>query len=336
MSYNNALIYLTDNIGIVTDLGQVDTSSMPFYLKTEFEYRRIEILRKKIILAILRISGDITIDRLKKRKNTMMQFINSDESVVFVFDEITNYQRRRLIEEQLSFVVLGKTIFILELGTIFSERTIAKYHRQVNLKEEQMKPTTQALFLYLIRTQDFSSSMTEIAIKLSVSIMSISRAFADLRKLGLIKQTNESENTSYKLNGKRSEVWDKALPAMASPVFKTVYVDQTSLEKEQIELLSLSGESALSRYSMLSAPKNTVYGIHKNLFAAKFKNVIILPIRDENTITIQLLTHSLFTRGGCFDELSTALILIDEPDERVNGEVESMLDHYFGEEVTNE
>ncbi len=48
MSYNNALIYLTDNIGIVTDLGQVDTSSMPFYLKTEFEYRRIEILRKKI------------------------------------------------------------------------------------------------------------------------------------------------------------------------------------------------------------------------------------------------------------------------------------------------
>ena len=52
-------------------------------------------------------------------------------------------------------------------------------------------------------------------------------------------------------------------------------------------------------------------------------------------MTVQIFSHKLFSKGNCLDELSTALVLIDETDERVRAEVDRMLEEYFGEEVTN-
>lgn len=335
MSYGNTLNYLADNIGFVTDLGQVDNSKMPFYLKSEFEFHRIDFLGKRLILAELLIDSELTIDRLKNRRSKLNQFINTDETIVFVFDDITSYLRKRLIEEKISFVILGKAIFILELGTVFSERTVSKYTRQVNLKKDQMKPVTQALLLYLLRTQDFSSSMADIAHILSVSRMSVFRAFNELNGFSFIISTDESEKESYKLNGKRSEVWKMAMPFMINPVIKTVYMDPDNIDEDQISHLILSGESALSRYSMLSEPSNEVFGIHKTVFKDNFKEVTLSPIRERNSLIVQVFSHVLFSKDECLDELSTALVLMDEVDERVRGEVDGMLNNYFGDEVTN-
>ena len=47
-------------------------------------------------------------------------------------------------------------------------------------------------------------------------------------------------------------------------------------------------------------------------------------------------SHVLRSKAGVLSELSTALVLIDETDERVNGEVDKMIKNYFSKEVSNE
>jgi len=332
MSFISTLAYLNDNIGSVTDLGSVETTFMPLFLRGEYAFNRAEILGKSIVLAEQLSNEDVTIDRIKNRKTKIYEFIDKEDSLVFVFSDMSEYLRRRLIEEKISFIVLGKSIFILELGTVFSERTISKYTKKLNVKSGHMTPTVQALFLYLLRTQDFSSSMAEIASEISVSSMSVSRAFQELIRFGLIKSV---DNDFLILNGSRIEVWQRAIPLMRNPVVKTVYIDPDGLTDSQRSYLILSGESALSRHSMLSAPSSEMYGIHKSDFMAKFKEVTLLPIREKNSLIVQLFRHKLFSADDCLDELSTALVLIDEADERVRGEVARMLEEYFDNEVTN-
>lgn len=334
MSTLSVLNFLNDNFGYVNDLGQVDDTKMPLFLKSEFEYRKIEILGMKFVIAEVKNSDEVTIDRLENRKSKMAQYL-SVESIVFVFEEISHYMRRRLIEEKISFVVNGKMIYILELGTVFSERAISKYTRQIKLKNEQIKPATQALLLYLLKTQDFSSSMSEIAKVISVSVMSVSRAFLELKKFGFIDTILKDEKETYAFKGRREEVWEMAKPYMINPVVKTVYLNPNSVNNRELSSLLISGESALSRYSMLSAPLNEVFGIHKSIFSEEFKDVPLLPISEKGSLTVQIFSHKLFSKGDCLDKLSTALVLIDETDERVRAEVDRMLEEYFGEEVTN-
>ena len=335
MSHLNTMAYLNDYIGSITDLGQMNNAFMPLYLRSEFAFHRVEIFEKNFVFAEQLSSGDMTIDRIKNRKSKISEFMSKDDFIVFVFSEVTEYLRRRLIEEKISFIVLGKAIFILELGTVFSERTISKYTRKVNLKCEQMMPATQALLLYLLSTQDFSSSMAEISKEISVSAMSVSRAFKELVRFGIVKAVDVYAKEQFMLNGKRKKVWEMALPFMRNPVVKTVFMDPDGLNERNMSYLILSGESALSRHSMLSEPSNEVFGIHKTVFMDKFKDVTLLPIREKNSLTVQLFSHKLFSRDECLDELSTALVLIDETDERVRVEVERMLEEYFDNEVTN-
>ena len=335
MSFGNILRYINDTIGDVTDLGQVSDAKMPLYLKSEFRFERVKILEQNFILAKFQSDESTTIDKLKNRKDKMSGYLAKEDLVVFVFNEIGDYQRKRLIEEKISFIVPGKMIFILELGTVFSEKANSKYSTNQNFINERMKPSTQALLLYLLRNQDFSLTMTEIASEVSISIMSVSRAFKELILLGLIKSDERDDNEKFSLNGNRKEVWEKAIPYMSNPVMKTIYIEPDSLTTSQLNQLNLSGESALSTYSMISAPSNEVFGIHKKVFKENFNNIKILPLKERNSIVVQLYNHTLYSNGKILDELSTALVLLDEFDERVKGEVNRMLDYYFHEEVTH-
>lgn len=335
MALFNALTYLNDNISFVTDLGQITGINMPLYLKNEFMFHRVEVLDRRFILAEFLNSESVTIDRIKNRKSKIKEFFEKDESIVFVFNDTNDYQRRRLIEERISFIISGKMIYILELGTIYSEKANTKYNRQVNMKNEQMKPATQSLLIYLLRTQNFDSSMSEIAGEISVSTMSVSRAFHELVQFEIVKVNYNEEKEQYSLNGSRKEVWEKALPYMSNPVIKTVFIDHDSVTNRQFELLKISGESALSRYSMLSAPSEEVLGVHKKDFKDNFNNVRLLPIKEIDSLVVQIFNHTLYSKDDALDELSTALVLIDNPDERVKGQVDRMLAEYFGEEVTN-
>lgn len=63
----------------------------------------------------------------------------------------------------MAFVIPGKQIFILEIGTIFTDRINSKYSVLNSIEVKKMSPSAQALFLFLLSNEDVSKSMKDIA-----------------------------------------------------------------------------------------------------------------------------------------------------------------------------
>lgn len=336
MFEENIMRYLQNNLGDVRDKGRVESITMPLYLSNAYGYREVELFDYSFTLVTVLKNSELTINKIKQRTLKIKEYLGTNKRIVFVFDDISDYLRRRLIDEKIAFIIPGKQIFILELGVVFSERHSSKYSLDHLDSMTKMKPVTQGLLVYLLETENINLTMSEISKDLSVTPMSISRGFQELKSLNIIKLDIDSKFERYSLNGSRREVWEKSLRFMSSPVSKTVFIDKDSLTEEQFNLLLLSGESALAYYSMLSDPNYSIYGIQKKIFNELLKSIRMVPIQEDNSIMVQIFSHVLRSKAGVLSELSTALVLIDETDERVNGEVDKMIKNYFSKEVSNE
>lgn len=329
MNDRKIINYLEDCFGQIVNLGEVETDNYPLYMKNEYLLQRVKILDKMFVLVMIKSEEEQTIEKLISRKKKLTELFKEDISIVFIFNALSDYMRKRLVEEHVAFVIPGKQIFILEIGSVFTDRINSKYSSMSTSVVKKMSPSSQGLLLYLLNTEVVKKSMAEIAVDLELSIMSVSRGFLELRKLGLIDNNNEFDVKNHKLSSPKKEAWEKAIPFMNSPVLKTIYVNEYSLNEQLQSLLVLSGESALSEHSMLSKPKHKVMGVYNKDYVSLFEDVQIIPIKEFNTIEIQIFKHKMFSQNGILNELSTALTLVDEEDERVKIEIEKMLNDYF-------
>lgn len=335
MFSENILIYLKDNLGAINDKGDIQAINMPLYLTESYRFREVEILNHIFVLIEVLNSSDLNISKLEQRRSKLRDYFEKQMTLVFVFHELSDYLRLKLIKEQLSFVIPGKQIFILELGLVFSERMNSKYTSDYFLKVNKMMPISQSLLIYLLETNALNNTMSEISKKLSVTPMSISRGFQELKSLKLIIEDKQAKSERFSFNGSRKEVWEAAQPFLTTPIMRSIYIDPESIRDIQLNTLIISGESALAHYSMLSSPNIQVFGIHKNVYKKISKTFKEYPNCEENSIILQLYNQPLSSKDGILTELSTALVLKDEKDERVNGAVENMIHEYFGEEVLN-
>ncbi|OJV62053.1 MAG: hypothetical protein BGO41_01640 [Clostridiales bacterium 38-18] len=331
MNSDIILKYIDNSLVDFEDIGESDQSNFPGYMKNEYSMRWIKLFDEKFLLVEVKNSSGMSIEKLINRRNKLRELLNNNISIIFVFVTISEYLRKRLMEERIAFIIPGKQIFILEIGTIFNERYSTRYSSQNISSQKKLSPTAQSLLIYLLSELHPVNSMKELSEVLEVSLMSISRGYKELIKFKLVELIKSNDVNSYKLIGSKREVWNRALPYLSNPVQKNIYsklVDNFDLYEVPIEI-KLSGESALAEYSMLSRPNNPIYGVSSKKLNLLSNYMEIIPIKEPGSIEIQLFRHKLSSKNGVLNELSTALTLIDEGDERVRSEIDKMLDDYF-------
>lgn len=332
MFLGNAIRYIEISFNVeVMTFEWVEKSKLPFYLKQSFAYKIIELFDQRFLLVNILEDG-IDFDTIQKHLLKLKTYLSTNEPVILVFDQLSNYLKKQLMNNRIAFIVPGKQIFILELGSIFSERRQTQF---TTVREESSKkwmPATQALFLYLMKTEDFSSSMEHIAKKLNMTKMSVSRGFVELVYLGLIEKENDLRKDRYQFHLSKKSTWEKADLYLINPILKTYSLHMDRIDEHNQNLFVVSGESALAYHSMMSQPANRVYGITNKRFKEGFSEITELPKFDKDAITIQVFKHTMQERKGVLDPLSIALIFKDEQDERIQSEVKQMLELYFNKE----
>lgn len=118
---------------------------------------------------------------------------------------------------------------------------------------------------------------------------------------------------------KKRELWDRMLPFLANPIERIVYTD--SLPDE---VFCISGVNALSEYSMLNKEKMTLMPLQKKkLDGCKSDRQGIWrdPHRD------MALQSMFFSKNGIVDKLSLFLAMKDMDDERIQIELETMINN---------
>ena len=189
------------------------------------------------------------------------------------------------------------------------------------IQQEKMIPSAQVLLLHLMYHGAGKITTHQAARDLNLTPTSISRASRQLEEMGLLKAKKAGVQKILFSDAVPKELFQTAEPKLLDPVKRTVYLPKDSVKAEWLE----SGYLALAEYSMLNTPKISCYATNKAVPNA----LLTSRLQDSRSqVAVELWRYDPRRLSGrkTVDELSLALALRNDPDERVEEAVEEMLD----------
>jgi hypothetical protein len=107
--------YLHDTLGITPKVRRwAGGSKPPYFLQDAFELFELELMDHPVLLAIDKNAGKLVLAGLRSQfdKLTML----AGRPVVFVTGALASYERKRLIEQKVPFIVPGNQLYLPDLG----------------------------------------------------------------------------------------------------------------------------------------------------------------------------------------------------------------------------
>jgi len=313
--------YLLDTLGITVTLSKpTNQGSLPFFLQDIYDVFQIKLLNEEFIVLALKNDSELTPATIHKHIDIVRQKLKM--KAVFAHSTISSFNRKRLIEHKVPFVIPGNQMYLPDLGIDLREYFTKKRSKPVSLG-----PSTQAVILYaLIQTMSEPLTPTQLAEALGYSRMTMTRSLDEIESLGLAEVSVTGRKRLVYFDKNRRNLWEKALPHLRLPVKENVWL------KALIDELPVcqAGLTALARYSMLTPPKRQVYAIFaKDWKAIKRKYLHeIISYPDEAAYELEVWSYSpgLFANGKIVDPFSLYLSLRDSKDERVESAMEEMME----------
>ena len=240
--------------------------------------------------------------------------------VVFIFTSCPAYERQRLVDKDVFFVVSDK---FAHLPMLIANERVRKSKPSVRLS-----PVAQYILLYHLEVESLEGlAARDLEDRLPYSYESITLGLTCLTDVGL--STNETDGKKRKLirfKAKGRELWEIAQSVLSSPVEKRLFCD---------ELLSdanypTCGINALAHYSWLNPDSGrTLMLSSKELRQLIARKCLIGANELDGDIMLEVWKYPPVSPIGTVpqwvDRLSVALSFKDDPDPRVEGEVERII-----------
>jgi hypothetical protein len=287
-----------------------ETKKLPLSITSNYRLYMGDLLSTAVCL--LSSSGEFDFSPNQRRKQMQLVQTMLSVPVIFIIEKVASYNIHRLIAQRINFIIPGKQMFIPELLIdLKKQKSIA------DQTEKQITPVAQCILLYHLEKSPLNNFTSKDLCKLfNVSYATINRAIRWLIDNKLIRSTTSKERRiDFVLDGK--ELWNKIGSYLISPIERVIYTDQI------IDSLCKSGINALSAYSMLNEQSNMHYAVSKEGF--KTLEVETDAEYGENLVEIWRYNPELLSNSGIVDKLSLYLSLKDTKDERVQIELENMI-----------
>ncbi|MCD7821646.1 MAG: MarR family transcriptional regulator [Clostridiales bacterium] len=238
------------------------------------------------------------------------------------FPSLTAYQRKALIENQVSFVVPGSQLCLPWLGMVLQERSQAPAK-----SVERLSWNAQLLTLLLLERKWENIRQADLAPLLGVSAMTVSRAVRELNQAELMRTEKSGRDIFLTPTAQGKELWEQAEPYLQNPVRRRIYVNKNTLSPD----LPLSGLSALSVRTMLNPPAQSCYAMSGREYKAQNFPAVDPNWTDmEQCIELELWHYDprLLCGDGAVSTLALALMYQDSEDERIQQATEKMMEEY--------
>ncbi len=314
-------IYLFDTFGIAASLHpeKEKVKKLPLYLRGNYNLYSGTLTGQKVIWAEVKNLEVATPDQLKKQSQVLQEILGQ-VPVVYVFDTLEPWQRKRLIEKKVGFAEPFRQLYIPELFTQIKDG----YSKEKAITEvgKQLKPPAQLFLLYHLQVQRLEGLLLqEIADLLNYSAMTITRSIKELSAHALLHVEGTKEKTViFEFQGK--DLWEKALPLMVSPVRETWYTD----DRPNNVYTYIGGENALASYTMLTQPREHTHVIGKDTFRISKSRLGNLNKRyGFNKLEVWHYDPTLLSNRNEIDKLSLYLSIKDHEDERLQGALTNMI-----------
>lgn len=289
-------------------------AGLPYFLQDTYEVVPCDVLGRAVALACVKAPHALPTVQMDRHVHRMQEQLGMP--VIVALPQVSATERKKLVEQGLAFVVPGRQLYAPWLGVILSEQFPVETRRQ----QAQMSPATQALLLwYLLHhpvTEYWQPSADTAA--LGYTAMTASRAVRELLQFGFFELEVRGRARLLKLTMTQRQLWEKAVPHLATPVQRTLWTYDARMLK--MPGVQLAGESALAGHSMLNAPAQPVVAVTSDTVTqAKAIGVQFEPHPKADAIEVQVWRYrpTMDDKSQTADRLSVWLSLRGKQDPRI-------------------
>lgn len=297
-----------------------EAKKLPFFLRNLYAFFEVSIIGTYCLSMVAKnrtVQTPATI-----RKHILQVQKKWDHEVIYVQQKVTAYNRKRLIEHKIPFVIPGNQMYLPFLGIDLRE-----HFKKIRNKDSRWSPSTQAVVLYaLLHDGEPCFTPKKLARLLGYSAMTMTRALDELEETGLGQIAVVGRERVLSFDRNKKELWEKSFERLRNPVNKRLWVNH-SLNKT---LGMKAGLSALSYYSTLAEPANPVFALERKKWKEikSDKNVKVLDIAEPYACELEIWSYSseLFAKNGMVDRFSLYLSMQANDDERVQSALKEMME----------
>jgi hypothetical protein len=329
--------YIIETLGaeiLVNPLLRSKIGKLPLFLSETYNLSEAKILNLPFIIVERRNPDELSI--LQTEKHFKIIKDTFDTKVVLLANNLASYNRKRLIEKGINFIVPGKQLFLPDL--LIDLRETLSPRRETG-KKQTLLPSAQLLVLYRILNKENILRIENIPFKQLAEIfhytpMVITNA-ADNLRLHEICTTEGSKERSIRFNLDIPEMWNDLVKRnlLINPVLKRVFVD----EKPENLFLLHSNTSALPEYSDMNPSRQEFFAIDRKAFYDLQKNNRLSNAnKSEGNYCLEVWKYDpLNLIGGILNEkiavdpLSLFLCLKNDHDERIQDALEQIIKKYI-------
>lgn len=312
--------YIKQVFGLALNLNDIpgnELKGLPYFIKEAYKFRLGKLLERNIVFIELKGTKTFTPQQFKKQIEIIENKLNYP--VVLLLPQIENYNRNRLIQRKINFIIPGKQIFIPDLVVDLKE-----YVQPVKTQTEYLQPAAQCLLLYHFQKEKLhDKDYRELSQILNYTYRTIARAVENLLGLNLCGVTDTKvKQLQFVLPPK--DLWENALPYLINPVKKVGYVNEVLPG----EFLLKTNITALAHFTMISEDKKMYYAIYKDHFTQLKKQNKIETFSDydgDYVLEVWKYDPKVPARDKFVDPLSLYMIFKDSEDERIQMECDKML-----------
>ena len=305
--------YLNKVLGVKVACEDVDFKHLPNFIATRYRLQMVSMNEQKMIFLYPKTELE-QIEVLKKHIARIQK--NNNLPVVLVLKELSHRQKEYLIREKIQFIVDGRQIYLPFMAVYLQERCSAE-----KMPREEILPSVQMLLLHFIYGGAQELSASQAAKDLELTPTSISRASRQLEEMGLLHIKKVGVQRIMRSEDSPKILFQKAGDKLLNPIKRTVYIQKEFVRTDLPE----SGYSALAEYSMLNAPNVRCYAAER---ISQWKDVMTNSLQNSQVqVAVDMWRYNprKLSMRNTVDELSLALALREDADERVEDAVEEML-----------
>ena len=328
---NKLVSYINTILGLevlIRPISKHQEGRLPLFLKEGYKWNTLNLDKQECILAQEEPGNIFSISRIEKNMEKAKSIFGI--SIVIVFNELESYQRKRLIEKRIAFIVPNKQLYIPEFMMDLREYGFKKGYQQ-----SKLVPLAQQIVLLYILDKGFldilgTCTFKELAKHLATKPMEVTRAANNLKKLGVadIKGTKEK---IIQFRFHKKELWQYLLKKglLIIPVQKRVYLDALPVGID----FPLCNISALSEYSNINPDYQKHIAIGKKQFTIlKKKQELEITVDPNGNYCLEIWKYNPNIKSSQFryygylvDPLSLYLSLQESTDERIQIALEKLI-----------
>jgi len=284
--------------------------ALPLFLTSSYDAFETTVFEQTICLLLAKNKTAATPDNLLKQKLLIEKTLAMP--AVFVFEKVVSYNVKRFIQKKINFIVPNKQMFVPDLML-----DLRKMPATLPPKAENLTPIAQLLLLFHLQKELLNSlTIKQLAEKFKQSYLNINRAVNCLKEFGLADLVGGKEKQFF-FKAKGKNLWQQAHLFFQNPVERNVFTDE-------ILTANKSNINALAHYTMLNDEQKVYYALDRQEF--KNQRVETNKYAGDNVIEIWRYSPQVLAENGFVDKLSLYLLLKNTDNERIEIELETLLE----------